>query len=45
MVVGFRGSELADAAWVRNALADSGLGGVILFDRDQLTGGSRNVLS
>jgi beta-N-acetylhexosaminidase len=45
MVVGFRGSELADAAWVRNALADSGLGGVILFDRDQLTGGSRNVVS
>jgi beta-N-acetylhexosaminidase len=45
MVVGFRGSELADAAWVRTALADSGLGGVILFDRDQLTGGSRNILS
>ena len=45
MVVGFRGSELADAAWVRDALADSGLGGVILFDRDQLTGGPRNVLS
>ena len=45
MVVGFRGSDLADASWVRTALADSGLGGVILFDRDQLTGGSRNVLS
>jgi beta-N-acetylhexosaminidase len=45
MVVGFRGSDLADAPWVRTALADSGLGGVILFDRDQLTGGSRNVLS
>src|SRR5580765_607262 len=43
MVVGFRGSELSDAAWVRAALAESGLGGVILFDRDQLTGGSRNV--
>ncbi|HYX12710.1 MAG TPA: glycoside hydrolase family 3 N-terminal domain-containing protein [Candidatus Acidoferrum sp.] len=45
MVVGFRGSTLADAPWVRTDLADSGLGGVILFDRDQLTGGSRNVLS
>jgi beta-N-acetylhexosaminidase len=45
MVVGFRGSELADATWVRAALADAGLGGVILFDRDQLTGGSRNILS
>jgi beta-N-acetylhexosaminidase len=45
MVVGFRGSDLTDAPWVRAALAESGLGGVILFDRDQLTGGSRNVLS
>jgi beta-N-acetylhexosaminidase len=45
MVVGFRGSTLADAPWVRTALADSGLGGVILFDRDQLTGGGRNILS
>jgi beta-N-acetylhexosaminidase len=45
MVVGFRGSELGDAPWVRTALAESGLGGVILFDRDQLTGGSRNILS
>jgi beta-N-acetylhexosaminidase len=45
MVVGFRGSVLADAPWVGTALAEAGLGGVILFDRDQLTGGSRNVLS
>ena len=45
MVVGFRGSALANAAWVRSALADAGLGGVILFDRDQLTGGSRNIVS
>jgi len=45
MVVGFRGSALSDAAWVRTALAESGLGGVILFDRDQLTGGARNVVS
>lgn len=45
MIVGFRGSTLGAATWVRTALVESGLGGVILFDRDQLTGGSRNVLS
>ncbi|MDT7713688.1 MAG: beta-N-acetylhexosaminidase, partial [Pseudonocardiales bacterium] len=45
MVVGFRGTDLADAPWIRTALAESGLGGVILFDRDQLTGGSRNIVS
>src|SRR5258706_7596956 len=45
MIVGFRGSVLTDAPWVRTALAESGLGGVILFDRDQLTGASRNILS
>jgi beta-N-acetylhexosaminidase len=45
MVVGFRGSTLADAPWVAAALRDAGLGGVILFDRDQLTGALRNVRS
>src|SRR4051812_39057158 len=45
MVVGFRGSRLDDAPWVRTALGESGLGGVILFDRDQLTGADRNILS
>jgi beta-N-acetylhexosaminidase len=45
MVVGFRGTDPADAEWIRTALAESGLGGVILFDRDQLTGGSRNIVS
>jgi beta-N-acetylhexosaminidase len=45
MVVGFRGSKLADAPWVHDALATGGLGGVILFDRDQLTGAPRNVRS
>lgn len=44
LVVGFRGARLADAPWVRDALR-AGLGGVILFDRDQLTGRTRNVLS
>ena len=45
LVVGFRGSRLDQTPWLRTALADQGLGGVILFDRDQLTGGHRNVLS
>jgi beta-N-acetylhexosaminidase len=45
MIVGFRGAELADAPWLEEALTESRLGGVILFDRDQLTGGARNVVS
>ena len=45
MIVGFRGSRLAQVPWLRTALRDTGLGGVILFDRDQLTGAQRNVLS
>jgi len=45
MVVGFRGSRLDQVPWLRTALHETGLGGVILFDRDQLTGGPRNVRS
>jgi beta-N-acetylhexosaminidase len=45
IVVGFRGSTLADAPWVGTALGDAGLGGVILFDRDQVTRALRNVRS
>jgi beta-N-acetylhexosaminidase len=45
LVVGFRGATLDEAPWIRTAIADQGLGGVILFDRDQLTGGPRNVVS
>jgi beta-N-acetylhexosaminidase len=45
LVVGFRGATLGEAGWVRSAIADDGLGGVILFDRDQLTGGRRNIVS
>src|SRR6266508_1680692 len=41
LIVGFRGATLDDAPWLRTALAETGLGGVILFDRDQLTGGDR----
>jgi beta-N-acetylhexosaminidase len=43
--VGFRGTSLDEAPWVRTALAEQRLGGVILFDRDQLTGRGRNVVS
>ncbi|MHB8960457.1 MAG: glycoside hydrolase family 3 N-terminal domain-containing protein, partial [Candidatus Limnocylindrales bacterium] len=45
LIVGFRGMRLADAPWVRTAITRDGLGGVILFDRDQLTGRGRNVTS
>jgi len=45
VVVGFRGSTLVEAPWVSKALREDGLGGVILFDRDQLTGALRNVRS
>ncbi len=43
LIVGFRGQRLAEAPWLRQAIARDGLGGVILFDRDQRTGGARNV--
>ena len=45
LVVGFRGMTLDEAPWLRSALEDGGLGGVILFDRDTLTGADRNVVS
>ena len=45
MVVGFRGSTIGQASWLRVALRELGLGGVILLDRDQMTGADRNVLS
>ena len=45
LIVGFRGLTVDDAPWMRKAIADDGLGGVILFDRDQASGGARNVKS
>jgi len=45
LVVGFRGMTVADAGAIADAIAKDGLGGVILFDRDQTTGGPRNVRS
>lgn len=45
LIVGFRGSTIEEADWVAAAIGDARLGGVILFDRDQATGGARNVVS
>ena len=45
LVVGFRGMTVAKAGPIVDAIAKDGLGGVILFDRDQATGGPRNVQS
>lgn len=44
LLVGFRGLEIHPDDPITAALAD-GLGGVILFDRDQTTGGRRNIAS
>ncbi len=45
IVIGFRGAKLGEAPWLRAALDEERLGGVILFDRDQETRGLRNVVS
>ena len=45
LVVGFRGQGVSSNDWIVKAIRDQGLGGVILFDRDQLTGGRRNISS
>lgn len=44
-MVGFRGTRLGADDWILRAIAEQGLGGVILFDRDQLTGARRNISS
>lgn len=44
LVIGFRGLTVATAGPITEAIAAEGLGGVILFDRDQ-SGGTRNVRS
>ena len=45
LLVGFRGLNADEAAPTIADLADRGLGGVLLFSRDQLTGADRNVAS
>jgi beta-N-acetylhexosaminidase len=43
LVVGFRGMTVGDVGPVAQAIAEDGLRGVILFDRDQTTGKPRNI--
>jgi beta-N-acetylhexosaminidase len=45
LVVGFRGFGVDDAPWLRRAIEDEGLGGVILFDKDGRRQGPRNIES
>jgi beta-N-acetylhexosaminidase len=45
LIVGFRGAEVGPNDWIMRAIREQGLGGVILFDRDQESGGSRNINS
>ncbi len=45
LLVGFRGLTAEEAAPTVADLAERGLGGVLLFSRDQLTGADRNVAS
>lgn len=45
ILVGFRGAALADDAPVLRALAEGKAGGVILFSRDGMDGGPRNIES
>lgn len=45
LVVGFRGEQVKPSDWIMRAISEQGLGGVVLFDRDQLTGGTRNISS
>lgn len=45
LVVGFRGLDVERDSWIGRAIAEEGIGGVILFDRDARSGGVRNVES
>jgi beta-N-acetylhexosaminidase len=45
LVVGFRGEQVAANDWIMTAIRQQGLGGVILFDRDQLSSQQRNITS
>jgi beta-N-acetylhexosaminidase len=45
LVVGFRGATVNQGDWIMRAITEMGLGGVILFDKDQLTGEPRNITS
>ncbi|MCP2322115.1 beta-N-acetylhexosaminidase [Hamadaea flava] len=45
LVVGFRGQTVSPDDWIVKAIRGQHIGGVILFDTDQLTGQPRNITS
>ncbi|WP_281752110.1 beta-N-acetylhexosaminidase [Thermodesulfomicrobium sp. WS] len=45
LLVGFRGAEITEDAPIVRDIQAFHIGGVILFDRDVLSGGARNILS
>ncbi|NUR50385.1 MAG: glycoside hydrolase family 3 [Hamadaea sp.] len=45
LVVGFRGQTVTADDWIVKAVRDQHIGGIILFDTDQLTGRPRNITS
>ena len=45
LLVGFRGSEVEGNAEIRALVCDVKVGGLILFERDAVTGQSRNIVS
>ena len=45
LVVGFRGEHVTSSDWIMRAIREQGLGGVILFDIDQITHARRNISS
>jgi beta-N-acetylhexosaminidase len=45
LIVGFRGTSAHAGDWIVRAIREQGLGGVILFDKDQLTKQRRNIIS
>ena len=45
LIVGFRGETVGPDDWIVKAIREQGLGGVILFDRDQLSKAGRNISS
>jgi len=45
LVVGFRGQSVSASDWIVKAIREQHIGGVILFDTDQLTGQPRNITS
>jgi beta-N-acetylhexosaminidase len=45
LLVGFRGSQVEGSEEIRSLVCDVKVGGLILFERDAMTGQSRNIVS